>query len=151
MSAEEVAFLGVTDGLTFKWWQMKFGSTPGVLYAFHANMSTFFLRNSINFCLSWGGSWDPTWKNLSWSSPIVTFSRSSYSAPFADSSLVDVRVFDCYKFLLEETEDSTFGLCNMAATIHYLAIDWLPIISLTWPWDGYFTFWWRVEEMALKA
>ena len=44
-----------------------------------------------------------------------------------------------------------FGLCNLAATMHFLAIDWLPTISFTWPWDGYFTFWWSVEEMAPKA
>ena len=44
-----------------------------------------------------------------------------------------------------------FSLCNSAATLHFLAIDWLPTISLTWPWDGYFTFWWSVEEIALKT
>ena len=44
-----------------------------------------------------------------------------------------------------------FGLCNMAAAMHCLAIDWLPTISLTWLWDGYFTFWWMVEETAPKA
>ena len=44
-----------------------------------------------------------------------------------------------------------FGLCNMAATMHCLAIDQLPTISLTWLWDGYFTFWWRVEETAPKV
>ena len=44
-----------------------------------------------------------------------------------------------------------FGLCNMVATMHRLAMDWLSTISLTWPWDGYFTFWWRVEETAPKV
>ena len=143
--------LGVTDGLTFKWWQMKVGSTLGASYAFHANMSTFFFNNSTNFCLSWGGSWDLTWKNFSWSSPTVTFSRFSHSAPLVDSLLVDVEVFDCYKFISEQAEDLTFSLCNMAATMHYVAINWLPTISLTWPWDGGFTFWWKVEETAPKA
>ena len=48
------------------------------------------------------------------------------SAFLADSLLVDVGFFDCYKFRSEETEDSMFGLCNMAVTMHFLAIDWLP-------------------------
>ena len=151
MSFEEVAFWGVTDGLTFKWWQMKLGSTPGASYALHVNRSTFFLRNSISSCLSWGGSWDSIWKNFSWSSPIVTFSRSLHLAFSAESSLVDVWFFDCYKLLSEEVEDPTFGLCTMVATMHCLAIDWLPTISLTWPWDGYFTFWWCVEETTPKV
>ena len=49
-------FLGRTAGLTFKLWQMKFGSTLGALLGLHANTSIFFLRNSTRSSFSWGGS-----------------------------------------------------------------------------------------------
>ena len=34
-------FLGVMEGLTLKWWQMKAGSIPGALQASHANTLIF--------------------------------------------------------------------------------------------------------------
>ena len=143
--------VGVVDGLTFRWWKMKFGSTLGVSLALHANTLTFFLRNSVSSSFSWGGNWEPIWKNFSGSLLTTTFSRSSHFDFSIDPLSGNTRVFDCYKTLFAEAEDSTLGWCKMAATMHSLAMDWLPTISLTWPFDGYFTFWCRVEETAPKA
>ena len=81
----------------------------------------------------------------------MTFSKSSHFASSVDPLSGNIGVFDCYKPLSAEAEDSTSGQCKMAATMHYLAMDWLPTISLTWPSDGYFTFWCMIEETAPKA
>ena len=58
---------------------------------------------------------------------------------------------DCYNPFSIKAEGSALGWCEMAATMHYLAMVWSPIISLTWPSDGHFTFWCNVEEIAYKA
>ena len=113
---------------------------PRVLYAFHVNTSTFFLRNSTNCSLSNRGSWAPTWKNLSESSPTTTFSRSSHFTSSAGLLKRDVRVFDFYESFSVVAEVSASGQCRIAATRHFLVIDWLPNISSTWSPEGYFTF-----------
>ena len=94
-----------------------------------------FFRNSISSSLSWGGNWEPTWKNYFGSSPTATFSRSSYFTSSVDSLLDSIGVLDYYKFFSAEAEDSALGLYKMAATMHCLAMDWFPTISLTWLLD----------------
>ena len=111
----------------------------------------FFLRNPINPSFFRGSSWDPTWKNLSESSPMITFSKSSHFASSTNVLVGDARVFDCYEFSPTRAEDSTLGWCEMAATRHSLAKDWQPRISRTRPSEGNFTFWCRVEATALRV
>ena len=102
---------GVIEGLTFKWWQMKFGSMPGASYALHANTSTFSLRNSTNCSFSCKVSLAPTWKNFSRSSPTITLSRSSHFALSAGLLKGNAGVSDCYKPLSAVAEVSASGQC----------------------------------------
>ena len=83
--------------------------------------------------------------------PIKTFSRSSHFASSTDSPPDNAGVVDCYKPLSVEAEGSALCWREIAANMHCLAMVWSPIISLTWPSDGYFTFWCRVEEIAPRA
>ena len=133
-------FLGVTDEFTFKWWQMKVESTPGASWAFHANTSTFFLRNYISSFFSWRGICAPTWKYFSGPSPTTIFSKSSHFASSASPSTGDTRVFDCYEPLSAEVEGSASSWCKMATTKHFIVVDWLPTSSSIWSLNGYFTF-----------
>ena len=96
--------------------------------------------------LFWGGSWTPTWKYLSTSVSIVTFSSFSHLTPSTTRS-EDVSIsFDCYKALFVVAEDSPSDWCLIAATRHCLAIAWLLINSSTWSPEGYFTIKCKVEE-----
>ena len=111
----------------------------------------FYLRNSISSSLSWWGSWDPSWKNFSGSSPITTFTKSSYFASSVDLSMGEAEDFNCYNPFSLQTEGSASGLCWMATTMHCLVITWSPNISSIWPWDEYLTFYCKVVETALKV
>ena len=97
-------FLRAMDGLTFKWWQMKLGSTPRALQASYAKTSAFSLRNSISSSFSRGGSSKPTWKNFSGSTSMATLSRSSHFTSSVGSSLGNGSVVNCYNPL--------FGRCQ---------------------------------------
>ena len=124
-------FLGVMDGLTLRWWQMKARSIPGASQASHANTSIFLLRNSTNSSFFWRGNCVPTWKNFFEVSPTTTFFESSHFASLAVVSGGDTGAFDCYKSLSAETEESVSSQCKMAATTHCLILDWQPQISRT--------------------
>ena len=103
-----------------------------------------------NCSFSCRGIWAPIWKNLSGSSPMTTFSRSSYFTSLDSPMNRDAGASNCYKLFPVMAEVSISGLCWIAAIKHFLAIDWLLTISSTWPPEGYFTFWWRVDETAPK-
>ena len=62
-------------------------------------------------------------KNFFGSLPTTTFSRSSHFTSLIDPLSGNTRVFDCYKPLLAEVEDSILGRCKMTATMHCLAIN----------------------------
>ena len=124
-------FLGVMEGLTLRWWQMKAGSIPGASQVSYANTPIFLLRNSTNSSFSWGGSWAPIWKNFSESPPMTTFSRSSHFAPSTAVSRGNTGAFDCYKSFSTEVEGSALSRCETAATTHCLAVGWQPWISRT--------------------
>jgi len=81
----------------------------------------------------------------------MIFSKPLHFASSIDPLLGDIEVLDCYKSISVEVEDLALGLYKMAATMHCLAMDLFPTISLTWPSNGYFTFWCKVEETASKA
>ena len=144
-------FLRAMDGLTFKWWQMKLGSTPRALQASYAKTSAFSLRNSISSSFSRGGSSKPTWKNFSGSTSMATLSRFSHFTSSVGSSLGNGSVVNCYNPSLVDAKGPTTSWREMAATMHCLAIVWSSTISITWPFDGYFTFWCNVEEIAPRA
>ena len=130
---------------------MKLGSIPRASYGLHANTSTFSLRNSSNYSFSCKGSLAPTWKNFSRSLATITLSRSSTFALSAGPFKGNVGAFNCYNPLSAVAEVSASGRCWIAATRHCRATTWLPTISKTWPPDGYFTFWCRVEETTPRV
>ena len=139
------------EGFTLSRWHMKFGSTPGASYGLHANTSTFSLRNSSNHSFSCKGSLAPTWKNLFRSSTTITLSKSSRFTSSAGLSKGNAGGFNCYNPLLMVAEVSASGRCCIAVTRHCRAATWFPTISNTWPSDGYFTFWCRVDETAPRV
>ena len=51
------------------------------------------------------------------------FSKSSHFASEVRPSIGNTRVFVCYKPLSTEVDNSIKGRCNMAATMHCLAVD----------------------------
>nr|POE86781.1 hypothetical protein CFP56_15490 [Quercus suber] len=71
---------------------------------------------------------------------MTTFSRSSHFAPLAAVSRGDTGAFDCYKSFSAEAEDSASSRCEVAATMHCLAVDWQPRTLRTSSPNGNFTF-----------
>ena len=116
-----------------------------------ANMSTLSRRNSISACFSRVGNCATIWKNFSGSVSIIILSKSSQLPPSVGPPPDEAKVLNCYKGIWVGSEDITSSLCKIAATMHCLATDWLPRISLTRHSKGYFTFWYRVEETAPKT
>ena len=82
---------------------------------------------------------------------MTTFSRSSHFASSATISGGNTGAFNYYKSFSAEGEDFALSRCEMAATTHYLAMDWQPRISRTWYPDGNFTFLCKKEVTASKV
>ena len=72
---------------------------------------------------------------------MITLSKSSQLASSsADPPPDEAKALDCYRGFSAKSEGTTLGLCKMVSTMHCLATNLLPKISLIRPPEGYFTF-----------
>ena len=62
-------------------------------------------------------------KNFSRSVSIITLSKFSQLASLVGPSLDEAEALDYYEGLSAKPKDIASGLCKMAATMHYLAMD----------------------------
>lgn len=81
---------------------------------------------------------------------MITFSSSShYESPAATpSESSGSTTIDCYETLSGLKEPISADWSLIVATMHFLAIVWLPTSSPTSPSVKYFTFICKVEETA---
>lgn len=125
---------------------MNSGSTSGASYTLQAKISKIFFKKSTSCLLSSDGSRVSTWKYLSSSSSMTTFSSSSHDTKQSEET--SNPGCDCYKVGLISIKPTLVTRWLTIATIHCLATVWHPTSSATPLSMGYFNFTCKVEDTA---